>query len=154
MKITFKLMISLIFILNTLCAQTGFSEYSLLAKDPKAIKKSVKQSWTIKTILTNHSSDTLFYYTATDCEAAYYSIDTMGLYVDFPQCDMKKQSVTVIPPSAQKIVELKMTAVNPLKYSVYFKVLVYIYKAQETGDPKNRFSPGKVIPIFSNRLKT
>ncbi len=130
MKYFSKLIILLILICYSIFySQENAKGLSLTVKDVKTVEKNGKTSWIAKTILTNHSNDTLFYFSNTNCETNYYlvgaaEVDSVQLFIDFKKCDSLQQIVIAVPPSGQRIVELEINSVRTVKSS--FKLIVYL----------------------------
>jgi len=150
-----KYISTLIVMLTLIChshyySQTNSKDFRLKVKDVKTVEKNGKTSWTVKTILTNHSRDTLFYFSYVDCEAAFYSVrkifyksdirnDTLiddgnSLSIDKQKCGAAKQTVISVPPSGQRIVNLELVSQNPLTSSIKFFITLYVYKAKNMYD--------------------
>jgi hypothetical protein len=158
-KIIFSLAI-IFFVINNIHSQENSKRISLKVKDLKTIQKDGKTSWTVKTILTNHSHDTLFYISSTDCEPAYYSvgadIDSIQLLSNFKECHQPQRTVIAIPPSGKRTVNLEISSVKPVTSS--FKLIVYLI----TGKAKNiderisdheLFRKERRMLVVSNRIK-
>jgi hypothetical protein len=136
-------------------------KYALKIEDPKTVQKDGKTSWTAKTILTNNSRDTLFYFSTTDCEPSYYlidsGVDSVQLYAEFNPCVVPKQTVIAIPPKVQRIVYLEIHSFQPVKSSFELKIYLSITKAKNMGEriPEDMLTGDKVrdILLVSNRIK-
>ncbi len=133
-----------------------YKKYTLKAEDIKAVQKDGKTNWTVKTTLTNHSRDTLFYFVTTNCETANYSIDTMTLFVDSPKCETGKQTVIAIKPKGRQIVDLQISAIKPLTSSMSFRIVMFIFKAKNMNDntPFDWSMTTKPTLAVSNKIKT
>ena len=133
-----------------------YKKYKLKAEDPKVLQENGKTSWTVKTTLNNRSSDTLFYFITTNCKAAYYSVDTMALFVDFQRCETDKKTVIAVSPKGQHVVDLKISAHKPLTSSMPFRVIMFIYKAKKMTDniPHDELMKTRALLYVSNQIKT
>ncbi len=150
-----KYISTLIVMLTLICqsqyySQTKSKEYSLKVKDIETVEKNGKTSWMVKTILTNHSRDTLFYFSYADCEAAFYIVrkvynksdirnDTLiddgnSVSIDRQKCGAAKHTVISVPPSGQRILNLEMTSLKPLTSSIKFFITLSVYKAKNMYD--------------------
>ena len=112
--------------------------YDLKVEDIKSVQKVGKTSWTAKTTLTNNSRDTLFYFSAVDCEPSYYmigaAVDSIQLYSDFKPCNVPIQTVIAIPPKGQRIVNLEISSLQPVTSSFDLTVYLSINKAKNIGE--------------------
>lgn len=147
MKYISRLIILLTFICNTTYfSQKNAKEYSLKVKDISTVTENGKTSWLVNTILTNHSRDTLFYFSFNECEAAFYNVKKMyykseikndtliddgnSVSINLQKCGAAKQTVISVPPSGQRIVNLEMISLKPLTSSFKFFISLSIYKAK------------------------
>jgi hypothetical protein len=132
-------------------------KYTLKAEDLKPVQKDGKTSWTVKTTLTNHSHDTLFYFIWTNCEPTDFAVDTMALFVDMEKCEIgQKLTVIAVPPKGHHIVDLEIGAHKPLTFSMSFRIIVLIFKAKNMHDSvsPDELLTRELITVFSNTIKT
>lgn len=136
-------------------SQTKKQGYSLTTETPETIKKEGKTFWKVTTTLTNYSKDTLYYFSTTCSEQAYYSIDTNVLYVDFQKCNSDAQTVIKINPGGHRTVNLEIASSVPLKTSITFRILFFLFRAKDINErrPMDNFGKPTVI-IMSDALKT
>ncbi len=119
--------------------QTNSKGLSLKVSDVKTIEKNGKASWTAKTILTNHSRDTLFYFSFADCELAFFMIssevDSIPLSLDY-SCDgdVAKQTVIAIPPKGQRTVNIDISSVRPATSPFKLRIYLSINKAKNMNE--------------------
>lgn len=145
-------------------SQENSKGLSLKVKDLKTVEKNGKSSWALKATLTNHSRDTLFYFSTVDCEPAYFMAmamaDSINLFSDFEKCNVATQTVIAIPPSGQRIIDLVISSTEPMASSFKFKVLLSINRAKNINEriPHDLLVRGKDkdkhILLVSNRIKT
>jgi hypothetical protein len=162
-----KYIAGLIMLLTLICQSQLYSQsglkryreqkkYSLKAEDLKAIQKDGKTSWTVKTTLTNRSHDTLFYFITTNCDPAYYAIDTMALFVDFKYCNTDEHTIIAVKPKGQRVIDLEISAIRPLTSSISFRIFMFIYKAKNRNDsiPHEKLMKTRSLMTVSNQIKT
>jgi hypothetical protein len=111
---------------------------SLKVKGLKPIEKNGKTSWAVTSFLTNHSRDTLLYFSYPGCEPVNFmamaSVETITLFPDF-ECDTAvKQTVIALPPSAQRAVNLVISSKQPVTSSFAFKVILWIHRAKNLNE--------------------
>jgi len=133
---------TLILMLTLIChsqfyCQTNSKGLSLKISDVKTVEKNGKTCWTAKTILNNHSRDTLFYFSFTDCELAFYMInaevDSISLSLDY-SCGVATQTVIAIPPKGQRIVNIDFGSARPMTSSFKLKFYLSIDKAKNMAE--------------------
>lgn len=114
-------------------AQSSF-QYALFAKthtlkaeDPKSFQKEGVTYWSVKTTLINHSRHALQYFINNNCDAAYYSVDTTALLVDFPKCDTGKVTIITLKPKEERIINLEIRANAPVSPPLSFRVVMFIF---------------------------
>jgi hypothetical protein len=141
---------------------------SLEVKDLKTVEKNGKTSWTVKTILTNHSRDTLFYFGTPDCEQGGYMVysgstmaDSIPLFIDYKNCGTTRslpQTVIAVPPSGKRTVNLEIISQKPSTCSK-FSVCLSIYKAKNMNERNPNYDVMRIegdreVWLVSKRIKT
>jgi hypothetical protein len=119
--------------------QENSKGFSLKVKDLKAIEKDGKTSWAVTSVFTNHSRDTLLYFSYPGCEATNFGAiatdETITLFPEVDKCDTPvKQTVIVLPPSQQRTVDLVISSKQPVNSSFAFKVLLWIHRAKNKSE--------------------
>jgi hypothetical protein len=112
---------------------------SLKVKDLKAVEKSGITVWNMKTVLSNHSKDTLFYFSWPNCDASNFMLYTEELIIYFDPCDTSAQAVIAIPPREERTVDLEIRSVIPgtvehMSSTVKFKVIFWLFKAKNKNE--------------------
>lgn len=106
---------------------------SLKVDQVKPIESIAKRSWSMTSTLQNNSRDTLFYFITNDCEwsnfTSYTSIDTISLYPDFERCDVIEQRVIVLPPKAERSLNLVFSSKQPVNTTLKFTVFQFLFTA-------------------------
>jgi hypothetical protein len=133
-----RLMFLLAMCSTHLYSQTNSKGLSLKAREIKTVEENGVVSWQVKTILTNHTHDTLFYFSTIDCEPGYYLIypmvDSVQLFTDFKKCDPPQQTVIAVPPGGQRKVDLKISSVQPVRSPFKFLIFLHINKAMNSTE--------------------
>jgi hypothetical protein len=134
---------------------------SLKIGDLKSVEKNGKTSWTIKSTLTNHSHDTVFYFIIADCEPANFMAmpirENISLFADFDPCGDEKQTVISLPPKGQRTVDVMFSSQQPVTSSFKFIVFLHLAKANNSTEriPHGALMRMKdrVIFLHSNKVK-
>ncbi|MBA3665811.1 MAG: hypothetical protein H0W61_16640 [Bacteroidetes bacterium] len=163
MKYILMVIVTLILLCSSqLYAQSNFQyallarKYTLRAEAPKSVLKDGKTSWAVKTTLTNHSRRPLYYFITTNCDGAYYSVDTLALMVDFPSCNTDRATVITVKPKEQRIVDLEIIPANDSTSSIPFKIIMFMFRAKGVNDSTSHyeFTRKKALLLVSNQIKT
>jgi hypothetical protein len=106
---------------------------TLKVTDLKTIAINGKTYWTVKTILSNHKRDTLYYFGYRNCESVYYlpssGVDSLQLHSTNEGCDSPEPlTVLAVPPHSRRIVNLEIHPVRPMTST--FKLRIYFMTAK------------------------
>jgi hypothetical protein len=150
--------ISTVVVMMALICHTKFysqkysKEYNLKVMVLNTVEKNEKTICTVKTILTNHSRDTLFYFSLADYELAFYRVqkvyrkkdmrnDTLiddgnsfSLDLDFEKRDAAKQTVIWVPPSGQRTINFEIKSYEPLISKIELIFFLSVYKSKNLSE--------------------
>jgi hypothetical protein len=106
---------------------------TLKVTDLKTVEIKGKTCWTVKTILSNHRRDTVYYFSYKNCESVYYLVssgfDSLQLHANITGCDsLEPQTVIALPPHTQRIVNLEIHSARPMTST--FKLRIYFMTAK------------------------
>jgi hypothetical protein len=155
-----KYLIVALFFFGIYC--TGYAQ-AVKCIDPSKIAftaklaavKSIDQGVyiTVKTSITNNSSDTLRYLSMSCSWANYYVIDQRALHLPTPQCDRDTALLIVIPPHKQQEAVLRLISLLTAKqlHNTKFKVGFKFVQACDTDKASKELRKSKNV-VWSNNL--
>lgn len=135
---------TLMILLTFVCYPKYYSQENakglrLKVKYAATLKKNDKTSWLVKTTLTNHSRDTLFYVGNKGCEVNSYAVgaivDSIQLTPDFKDCRPLEPMVIAVPPLGQRIVDLEISSLRSVTSSFKFRVYLFSGRVKTRNEP-------------------
>jgi hypothetical protein len=133
------------------CVDPSHVAFSAKVATVKSIDQGVYI--TVKTAVTNNSSDTLRYLSMSCSWANYYVIDQRAIHLPTPQCDRDTALLIMIPPHKQREVVLGLISLLTAKqlHNAKFRVGFKFVQACDTDKAFKELRKSKNV-IWSNSL--